>query len=178
MTATPTAPVPDADHGLQGTYAGFVSRLIAYCIDAVIVVSALTIGSYVIVAVLRTLDLAQQRATDSTRDVLTGAIALTCTFGAYLVLSWWLFGKSIGKALMGLRVVRADGSTPGFWHCLLRYLAYGISALLCFAGFAWIAIDNRRRGWHDHIASTYVIYDWEARSEGLGALAQRLRPHG
>ncbi|MEZ5144498.1 MAG: RDD family protein [Acidimicrobiales bacterium] len=167
-------PTPD----LRGTYAGFVSRLFAYVIDAVIVVSALTVGAYVIGAVLRTLDVVDTAQASTTRDLLTGALAVSLGFGAYLVVGWWLFGKSIGKAVMGLRVVRPDGTTPGLWRSILRYVGYGISALLCFAGFWWIAIDNRRRAWHDHLAGTYVIYDWDARSEGLTRLQRVLRPHG
>jgi len=172
--SAPAAVEPD----LRGTYAGFVSRAVAYVIDAVIVVSAVTVGAYVVGAVLRTLDLVDPNQASSARDVLTGAAAVSITFGFYLVVAWWLFGKSVGKAVMGLRIVRPDGTTPGLWRCLLRYIGYGISALLCFAGFFWIAIDNRRRAWHDHLASTYVIYDWQARSEGLERLRRVLRPHG
>lgn len=172
--SAPTAVQPD----LRGTYAGFVSRTIAYVIDAVLVVSAITVGAYVMGAVLRTLDLVDESQASTARDVVTGAAAVSITFGFYLVVAWWLFGKSIGKAVMGLRVVRPDGTTPGLWRCILRYIGYGISALFCFAGFFWITIDNRRRGWQDHLAGTYVIYDWEARSEGLSRLHRILRPHG
>jgi uncharacterized RDD family membrane protein YckC len=28
-----------------------------------------------------------------------------------------------------------------------------------FAGFAWIAVDRRKQGFHDKIARTVVIYD-------------------
>ncbi len=63
---------------------------------------------------------------------VTGAAAVSITFGFYLVVAWWLFGKSVGKAVMGLRIVRPDGTTPGLWRCLLRYIGYGISALFCF----------------------------------------------
>lgn len=179
--APPPAEVPGVDAGsqdLRGAYAGFVSRLFAYAIDAVIIVSTLTVAAYVVGAVLRTFDILGSEPTGTSRDALTGAVALSVSFGVYLVAGWWLFGKSVGKAVMGLRVVRPDGTTPGFWRCVLRYLGYGISALFCFAGFAWIAIDDRRRGWHDHLAGTFVIYDWQARSEGLTRLRRVLRPHG
>jgi uncharacterized RDD family membrane protein YckC len=177
VSAAERAPA-EGTHGLQGTYAGIVSRLIAYVIDAVIVVSALTVGAYVVAAVARTMNIVEDASLEPAREALTGAIALSITFGTYLVLGWWLFGKSIGKAIMGLRIVRADGSTPGVWKSILRFVGYGLSALFCFAGFGWIAIDNRRRGWHDHLAGTYVVYDWEARSQGLTRLRHRISPHG
>ncbi|MCZ7528974.1 MAG: RDD family protein [Acidimicrobiia bacterium] len=46
-------------------------------------------------------------------------------------------------------------------------------ALMFFGlGFLWILISKDRRGWHDYIAGTCVIYDWDARV-GTLLLARR-----
>ena len=49
---------------------------------------------------------------------------------------------------------------------LLRLIGYGLSALALWLGYVWIIIDDERQGWHDHLAGTYVIYDYERRRGG------------
>jgi uncharacterized RDD family membrane protein YckC len=70
-------------------------------------------------------------------------------------------GFTPGKALLGLRVVRTDGRPVNLGRAVLRLIAYLIAALPLFLGFIWILFDNRRQGWHDKIARTYVIYMWD-----------------
>ena len=54
--------------------------------------------------------------------------------------------------------MKARGA-PSTARLVGRLFAYLISALPLFLGFAWIAIDRRRQGWHDKIAGTLVVYD-------------------
>jgi uncharacterized RDD family membrane protein YckC len=59
------------------------------------------------------------------------AIILVGTF--YLPLSWALTGQSVGKAILGLRVVRrgAESSTErlALWRCFVRGTGYWLSAV-------------------------------------------------
>ena len=32
-----------------------------------------------------------------------------------------------------------------------------ISTIVLFIGFLWIAFDDKKQGWHDKLASTYVV---------------------
>ena len=59
---------------------------------------------------------------------------------------------------MGLQVVSSDGADLGLGRSVLRFLGYIVSLLPLGAGFLWVLGDNERRGWHDHIARTQVIY--------------------
>ena len=70
-------------------------------------------------------------------------------------------GQTVGKALLGLRIVRMDGRRPGFIWALVRTLAYLVSMVPLFAGFLWILVDSNRRGWHDHIAGSRVVFGRE-----------------
>jgi uncharacterized RDD family membrane protein YckC len=81
----------------------------------------------------------------------------------YFLFYWTVTGVTPGKGLMGLRIVRLDGSGPSFIRSLLRLFGYWVSTLLYGPGYLWIAIDNRREAWHDKIARAAVIYAWEAR---------------
>jgi oligopeptide/dipeptide ABC transporter ATP-binding protein len=66
-------------------------------------------------------------------------------------------GQTIGKGMMGIRVVRTDGSTLSLGKGLLRYVGYIVSGLIFSLGFIWITFDGKRQGWHDKMAGTYVI---------------------
>jgi uncharacterized RDD family membrane protein YckC len=39
-------------------------------------------------------------------------------------------------------------------------LGYYLALLPLGAGFLWVMIDKKRRGWHDHIAGTIVVPDY------------------
>jgi uncharacterized RDD family membrane protein YckC len=83
----------------------------------------------------------------------------------YAVILWSLNGRTLGMALMGLKVVAPDGSHISVWRALIRVLMFFISAILFFLGFLWVLGDDRRQGWHDKVAGTFVIYAWPAKPE-------------
>ncbi|GEM_PF-1682722 len=75
----------------------------------------------------------------------------------YFIVMHAVFGQTIGKMIMGIRVVRTDGRKVGPLISTVRFLGYIVSFLLLFFGFFWIIIDKERQGWHDMIADTVVI---------------------
>ncbi len=94
--------------------------------------------------------------------VAVGAVLLVSLIYAVLL---GVAGISPGKALVGLRVVRArDGRPVGIVVGLLRTLILGIATLPTFglglATLAWTALadpSGRRRGAHDRWAQTVVV---------------------
>lgn len=76
-----------------------------------------------------------------------------------------LTGRSPGKALLGLRLVRADDGGPlGVGRALLRALVLTLATLPTFgigaAVLAWTATADatgRRRGWHDLVTGSVVV---------------------
>ena len=83
------------------------------------------------------------------------------TLGIYAIV--WLImahtGSSVGKRMVGIKVVKADGNQPGcITGVLLReIIGKFISSIIILLGFIWIIIDDKRQGWHDKIAETYVV---------------------
>ena len=61
-----------------------------------------------------------------------------------------LTGFTVGKRLLGLRVVRLDGKPVGLWWALLR-------TLLLLAVVPPLVFDSDLRGLHDKAANTLVI---------------------
>jgi len=66
-------------------------------------------------------------------------------------------GQTFGKLLLGIRIINWDGSPLTTGKMLLRYFGYIVSAFFASLGFIWVAVDKKRRGWHDLIAGTYVV---------------------
>lgn len=75
------------------------------------------------------------------------------------VLVQGLTGRTIGKALLGLRTVKEDGSVVGVGRALLRWLLWVVDALPCFWLVALMtagtSTGHRRVG--DIVARTYVV---------------------
>jgi uncharacterized RDD family membrane protein YckC len=66
-------------------------------------------------------------------------------------------GQTLGKKLLGLRVVRTTGEPMTIGTAFLRWVGYAISGAILYLGFIWVIFDSRKQGWHDKIAGTYVI---------------------
>lgn len=152
----------------QGHYAGPVSRLLAYAADAFFIGVAYTAG----LALLR---FAVEAATPWTLDVegvlfAAGALAWA---GLYWGSSWTGFARSPGMSLLGLRIVRSDGTPLDQRHALLRLLAYPLGFLTLGLGFLGIVLGRTRQALYDRIADTAVVYDWDAEAAKLRELATR-----
>lgn len=70
---------------------------------------------------------------------------------------WSSSGQTIGKSMLGIRVVGRDGEPLSLGRALLRWVGYVVSGLVFSIGFLWINFSKQRRGWHDLIAGSYVI---------------------
>ncbi len=86
-------------------------------------------------------------------------------------LYYWLFtglkGQTLGKMAVGIKVVNAAGSVPGLGHAALREIPGKIvSSLAICLGFLWVIWDKQKQGWHDKIASTYVVSARAKRQQG------------
>ena len=84
----------------------------------------------------------------------------------FAILVYWLYhwlfiglkGQTLGKMAVGIKVVDAAGSVPGLGRAALREIPGKIvSTIAICLGFLWVAWDEQKQGWHDKIASTYVV---------------------
>ena len=140
----PAAELPPAVS--VGQYSGFWIRLGAAAIDAVLV----WVVSYLLSFVF---------------FIVPGFHFMWSRFPVVFVLGmlyYWLMtgikGQTVGKMLVGIKVVNAQGDTPGLGYAALREIPGKIvSTLGLFIGFFWVGLDPERQGWHDKIAGTYVV---------------------
>ena len=145
-----------------GKYAGFVTRLIAWIIDRLIV-TAVIAGTVVVAQfVWQSLPINQHiHLGDAARlvvAILAGALAVLFAF-SYHIVFWMLAGQTPGKRIMGVRIVRTNGERVRFGTCVKRQLGLLVSAILLL-GYLWALVDNRRQAFHDKLAGTFVVYAW------------------
>ena len=101
------------------------------------------------------------------RNDLPVAILYVVWEFVYFAYSWGASGKTLGMALLGVRVVAADGTVAGPRRGVIRTLAFPLSFLLLGLGFTGILFQRDRRALHDMIAGTAVVYYWQARAARL-----------
>ena len=105
----------------------------------------------------------------------TGALVITCQGAfisaiglfeliglavelAYFVILWSKVGGTLGQRMLGLHVVdAATGRNIGIGRAIGRFVGYVIAGAALDIGLIWVAFDPRKQGWHDKIASTFVV---------------------
>ncbi|MBC8162460.1 MAG: RDD family protein [Roseiflexaceae bacterium] len=157
--------------------AGAGSRLVAIVIDLLVVGLILTVGRVSFDFLYQTSGLPQligllaPGAVQAWSEIiltlgLPVRIFTTLLIGfVYFTVFYWFGGVTIGKHVLGLRVVTADGRALNLRRAALRTLSYPLSALPLYLGFLAVLVDNRRRGWHDRLSRTRVMYTWDARPD-------------
>jgi len=84
---------------------------------------------------------------------LTGLIATI----VYSTIAVGIWGRTIGKAALRLKVVKPDGSRVSYWRAFGRSLAYILNWFIFGLGFLVIAFTSKKRGLHDYICDTIVV---------------------
>jgi uncharacterized RDD family membrane protein YckC len=139
---------------LQGLRAGFISRAVASGTDVVLVLFVYVVA-VILVSIAWDLFFSTSISVSAPPHWLN-ELLVWILLVAYLTAGWWSTGRTLGKQMLGLRVVRSDGSPLRFWRSLFR-------ALLCASFFPalLLALVNRRnRGLEDVAFGTVVTYDW------------------
>ena len=134
---------------IQQNAAGIGDRMLAFLIDIVIIIAYIIIVIFILLAL--DLDIGQDWA-------------LQLIFGLPMFLYhllWETFwnGRSPGKAVLKIRVVRLDGSRPTFSNYLIRWLLRVLDITLVSGGVAVVAILFKGTGQRlgDMAATTTVI---------------------
>lgn len=141
--------------------AGFLIRLIAYCIDIQLMWTLLLLFLYI-----------SGLARKPLPDVIGTTIVAFSIFGIlgniiyklYLSYTTSVYGATIGKMLVGVVVKNEHGKNLTIWQSLFRYVVgYTVSWLLFGLGFLWIVRDDKKQGWHDMVTGSLVTKTSENR---------------
>ena len=74
-----------------------------------------------------------------------------------------LTGTTLGKTLVGIRVVRSDGGRLGFRLSIGRFAVKLLSTLPLGLGFLLALFDDEGRTWYDRVSDTIVVRTRSAR---------------
>ncbi|HZD40727.1 MAG TPA: RDD family protein [Terriglobales bacterium] len=145
--------------GEQVEWGGFVRRAGALLIDGTVILllaavmfSLSTIG-YKVGLAAHGKKIGWQNVGVLAALFLWGGIGLSAV---YFVVFHGMDGRTIGKWLLGLRVVGPQRGAISFRQAFVRWLAaagFGPIGL----GFLWVLWSREKRAWHDIMARTWVI---------------------
>lgn len=131
---------------IESNSVGFWRRFGASLLDGIIVGIPLALLSYLIFP------------NDEGSDWFTNGISAAYT----LILPVLWYGYTVGKKLLGIRIVKMDGSQVSIGTMLLRvivgmYLIYGITfGIAAIVSAIMVATREDKRAIHDLVAGTYV----------------------
>jgi uncharacterized RDD family membrane protein YckC len=140
---------------MQGTRAGIVSRIGADAIDLGIVF-VLYFSALVVFAGVRYL--ASRHSFDVPQaSPIVNAIAILCVQIVYLTVGWSGERRTVGKALVGLRVVTDKGRELSLRRGFVRAL---VCSIIGEPLLLWAAVSSRNAALYDPPLHTAVIYRW------------------
>jgi uncharacterized RDD family membrane protein YckC len=135
-------------------YAGFWIRFVAYIVDGILlnVVNTIIGLPFGITPFSSDVDPAKAGMVlfVSFIQIVVGILYYTIFVGKA--------GATPGKMALGLKIVRSDGSPVGFGRACGRYFSYILSALIFAIGFLMIAFSDEKKGLHDIVCDTRVVY--------------------
>ncbi len=164
MAGTPSPPALDAMPSRVGHYAGFISRLLAFVVDIAV---SLIVFALVVALISAVASVVAGHSLDVKRDGLIIEVLFGAWAFLYFSLQWASNGRTLGMALFGVRVLRADGTQITGWRAIARTVALPLSFVLLGLGFLIALVQRERRALHDLIAGTCVVYSWNARAATL-----------
>ncbi|HUI80929.1 MAG TPA: RDD family protein [Bryobacteraceae bacterium] len=143
-------------------YAGFWIRFVGWLIDAIIVGVVGSIVQVILVGSMITIPQPGTAVDIGAMGAMMGRLGLASLVSLAIAACYEAFfvanlGATPGKLVIGVKVVRPDGSRVGLGRAFGRYFAKILSSLILLIGYIMIGFDSEKRGLHDMICDTRVI---------------------
>jgi len=169
MTSPPVVAAPP-QAGRQGNYAGGVTRLVAFAADVGASWGLFTLG---LAGLTFAINLVTGKQVNLASRQILALVAIIIWEFVYFAYQWSLGGKTMGMALLGIRVVATDGDPITPRQAVIRTITLPLSFLILGLGFIGILLNKDRHALHDRLAKTVVVYSWDARAARLRWLAKQ-----
>lgn len=148
------APVGMPVGGGPVVYGGFMRRWVALIVDSIVLILPLGVVAALIIPAA-----VGAAGEDGGAAVMYLLWLLVAPFYyASLESSEWQ--ATVGKRLIGIKVVDLEGRRIGFGRALGRWFAASLSYLTCYIGFLLAALTERKQALHDFVAGTLVVDRW------------------
>ena len=157
-TAMPAQAMARAERMRAPVFAGFRIRLAAKAVDWVVLYGLGTLVERLVVA------FAFNGTTPAPADwpSMWRLLMYTGTINTVVAIIYHVYFTAIhegtpGKRVLGLRLVRADGSRVKTGRVIARYFAEALSTITFLAGYVMAAFDEEKRTLHDYMCDTRVV---------------------
>ena len=145
----------------QPMFAGFWVRFFAWILDSILLfVVFLTVCLVLIVE--GGVDTSQVNGQYSSAMNATILVSMLVYYVIYWLYSAYLESSyrkaTFGKVALGLIVTDHDGKQISFNQATIRWIGKIISGFVFCIGYILIGLTEKKQGFHDMIASTYVVY--------------------
>jgi uncharacterized RDD family membrane protein YckC len=144
-------------------YGGFWRRFLALVLDAIflsIAMFPIRMGMSMVGLGIGAASYGATPLEIFTAAYFSWATAISFALGiAYQVFFISQKGATLGKMIMGVKVVTANGGPVSVGRAFGRYFACYLSGLTLCIGYIIAAFDDQKRALHDHICNTRVIRD-------------------
>jgi len=82
-------------------------------------------------------------------------ISIIAAYIVYTVAMWVARGATVGKMIVGLKIVSVDGRPITLKNALLRFAVFSMAGFS--VGFLWLLFDRRKQSLHDLAGRTVVV---------------------
>lgn len=139
---------------------GFWRRYGAYLIDSILLTAVFTVLSFF----LSFIGLTSLAATEGesigvllASQILYFVIAFAILFCYYIFMHSSSWQGTIGKRVLGIKVVDEYGERISTGKSTIRFLVYTFLSPILYIGFIMVAATQNKQGLHDKIAKTYCV---------------------
>jgi uncharacterized RDD family membrane protein YckC len=158
-------------HEAETNQVGLVTRALAAIVDLALISALLSIGSGLLASIIPAISGDGDGL--SIWGVLTFGLIGVIIGGSLFVAFWALVGQTPGMRFLSIHLDAGGFQEIGLKRALKRLLAIPLSLVPLGLGFFAILLHPQRRGWHDRIAGTMVLYDEEAKLAPWSQLERR-----
>lgn len=132
---------------------GLASRIFAFCLDTLVML--MLMGIFLLTVTLPP----QLRQFPEIQKTAVPLGLFLLFFGYHLFQEWLWNGKTLGKSILGIRVVRQDGQAIGFWESLGRNLLRIVDVYILGIGLICMMFQPQEKRFGDLLVGTLVIQD-------------------
>ena len=143
---------------------GFWIRLAAFVADWIFAYLVAALIAAIIGISLTTGEVDPQAMEDLTIAIENFNYSFLLLFGGISVVHGAVMtafrGQTLGKMLLRIQVVDAEGNVPPWQKAILRELLRGVILMALFPLgllYVWVSLDSRKRGPHDYLSGSYVV---------------------
>lgn len=138
---------------LKVELAGLANRVFAFGIDSLLMLILMGLVSLV----FSILSFTQSSGEIAKTGIPLGLFIVF--FGYHLFQEWLWNGKTVGKALFNIRVVRNNGQPIGFWESMGRNLLRILDVYASGIGLLCMMFNRSEKRFGDYVAGTIVVND-------------------